>query len=92
MVREVREETGTNAEIDYLVGVYRLVSGFEAWLFRCHIGGDVPQRPPSDEIAAVGWFPLDAIPTPITNVLHHALADVRRGRRDVVRDDLAVLS
>lgn len=92
VVRETREETGVEVEIDYLVGVYRLVNRFQGWLFRCHIVAGVPRRPDSGEIAEVGWFPVDAIPAAVTNLLHHALADVVSGTRGAVRNDLPVVS
>ena len=40
------------------------------------------------EIAGVGWYDVDAVPRPVTNLLHHALADARAGARGVVRDGL----
>jgi len=48
-----------------------------------------PAVPDTGEIADVQWVAMDAIPQPVTNALHHALADVGEGRRGVVRAGLA---
>ncbi len=92
VVREVREETGVVVAIDYLVGIYRLRNGFEKWLFRCSIVGGEPAVPDTGEISEVGWFAPAAIPSPVTNTLHHALDDVFDGSRGVVRENLGVVS
>jgi hypothetical protein len=47
-----------------------------------------PRRPDTDEIEAIAWFPPDALPSPISNLLHHAVEDIVSGARGVVRDRL----
>jgi 8-oxo-dGTP diphosphatase len=91
-VRELLEETGVEGAVDCLLGTYRLDDGFTCSVFRCTIVAGTPARPDTGEIAEVGWFPLDAIPSPVTNVLHHALPDIRAGRRGVVRERLPRIS
>jgi 8-oxo-dGTP diphosphatase len=86
VVREAREETGVVIGIDHVIGVYRLVSGITATLFRCSIETGEPAAPDGWEIAEVGWFLPDEIPHPRSNILHHALDDVVAGRSGVVRD------
>jgi 8-oxo-dGTP diphosphatase len=88
VVRETLEETGVEVEVESVVGLYRLVSGLTVTLFRCSIVDGVPACPESGEIADLGWFDPEAIPHPISNILHHALADVVSDRRGVVRGGL----
>lgn len=88
VVREVREETGVGAQIDGRVGLYQLDNGFEVALYACSIVDGIPAVPEGDEIAEVGWFDPADIPEPRSNVLHHALADVLAGARDVERRGL----
>jgi 8-oxo-dGTP diphosphatase len=87
-VRETREETGLDVEVDHLVGLYRLDTGFWVHVFRCHVTGGAAAVPPTGEIAEVGWFPPEEIPSPVTNALHHGLPDAVAGARGVVRDGL----
>jgi 8-oxo-dGTP diphosphatase len=90
VVREAREEVGIEVAVEHLIGVYRLETGFGAYAFRCRIVAGVPSVPAGadGEIAEVGWHEVDAIPQPVTNLLHHALEDAVAGRRGVVRDGL----
>ena len=87
-MRETLEETGVAVRVGHVIGVYRLESGFTVSLFRCSIEDGEPRRPDTDEIAEVRWFPPDAMPAPVSNLLHHALADVTSDARGVVRDGL----
>lgn len=91
-LREVLEETGATAAIAGRVGVYRLTSGFTVHLFAGRIVSGEPAAPATGEIAEVGWFFPDAIPRPVTNSLHHSLADVLAGRRDLLRTELPRLN
>ncbi len=91
-VRETLEETGVIVAIDRLVGRYRLAGGLDIHLFACrHVAGE-PAVPSTGEIAEVGWYAPDAIPHPVSNVLHHALPDVVDGARNVVRENLPRLN
>lgn len=84
VVREVREETGLEARVEDVVGVYRLESGLVVTLFRCAISGE-PALPEGGEIAELGWFAPDKVPEPRTNLLRLALPDVLAGARGAVR-------
>jgi 8-oxo-dGTP pyrophosphatase MutT (NUDIX family) len=88
VIREAREETGLAIRVEHVIGVYRLENGFTATLFGCSIASGEPKRPDSGEIDEVGWFLPEEIPTPTSNLLHHALEDIVAGRRGVVRDGL----
>ena len=87
-IREAREEAGVGIEIDHLVGLYRLDSGFWIHAFRARIVSGHAGSPPSAEIAEVGWYAPDAIPQPVTSALHYAVRDAVAGERGVVRDGL----
>ena len=88
VIREAREEIGVAVRVEHVVGVYRLENGFTATLFGCSIASGEPARPDSGEIDEVGWFFPEEIPSPTSNLLHHALSDIVEGRRGVVRDGL----
>jgi 8-oxo-dGTP diphosphatase len=91
VTREVREETGADAQVDHLVGAYRFGDGFEVFLFRCSLEGE-PSLQATGELTEVAWYPPAAIPQPRSNVMHYGLADAIAGRRDVVADGLARLT
>jgi 8-oxo-dGTP diphosphatase len=88
IVREVREETGVDAAVDHLVGLYRLEGGLLVHLFRCQVVSGTPAVPATGEIAEVGWYRADALPAPTTNVLHHSLRDALAEKRGLLRTDL----
>jgi 8-oxo-dGTP pyrophosphatase MutT (NUDIX family) len=80
--RELVEETGLDAEIERLTGVY-----FEAghdlgpmlhFVFRCawHAGFD--PIPSSPEIGDVEWWNLDDLPTPISDFTERRIRDAAR--------------
>jgi 8-oxo-dGTP diphosphatase len=92
VVRELREETDLDVAVEHLIGLYRLDDGASVHLFRCRIVGGAPAVPDTGEIAEVGWYAPDAVPAPVTNVLHHALPDALAGRRGVVRSGLPRLN
>ena len=85
-VREANEETGVVVAVDHSIGEYRLDDGFTAFAFRCMLLEGTASVPPTGEIAEVGWYPTDDLPTPRSNVLHHAVPDAVAGVRGVVRD------
>lgn len=88
VVRETREEIGVEIAVEHLIGLYRLENGFAAYAFGCRIVSGEPEICDRAEIIDLGWFPPDAVPQPVTNLLHHALADAIAGERGVVRDGL----
>jgi len=93
VVREVLEETGAAIRIDALVGTYSLAdSSLTCRLFRCSILTGTPAVPDGGEIAEVRWCPVDAIPQPRTNLLHHALPDAIAGRSGINRRGLPRIS
>ncbi|HEX9447801.1 MAG TPA: NUDIX hydrolase [Dongiaceae bacterium] len=86
LVREVREEIGAKLEILGFVGVYAnaykddLVLNFSARLI-----GTLANWRPHDEIADLGYFPLDALPQPMTANGQWRLQDAAAGLRGVYR-------
>jgi 8-oxo-dGTP pyrophosphatase MutT (NUDIX family) len=87
-VRETLEETGTEVQIETLVGTYELPD-IVVYAYRCSIVHGDPVLQPTEELTAVEWLPPEAIPDPRSNVLHHALADALAGRSDLTRTGLA---
>lgn len=70
VVREVREETGLEVEVERLVGVYSWPRLDEIiFSFACRVAGGALAT--SDETRAVRYFPLDALPK--TLFREHAL-------------------
>ncbi len=77
VIREVREETGLEAEVEALYGVYwrRDIDGL-LFAFRCRvIVGAL--HPDGAEILEARYFPTDALPRPITNGTLIRIADAR---------------
>ena len=93
-IREVREETGLDVVIERLTGVYyegdprpeigqRPLLHF-VFLVRA-LGTQTPVSS-SPEIGEVGWWPLDALPTPISDFTERRIRDAMSGRpADVAR-------
>jgi 8-oxo-dGTP diphosphatase len=93
VVRETREETGLEVRVESLVGSYSLTdSSLVAHLFRCAVVSGTAAVPDTGEIAEMRWWPVDALPHPQTNLLHHALPDAVAGRSEVTRRGLARVS
>lgn len=89
VVGEVREETGADVSVGELVGTYGLAdSSLSGYVFRCTIVAGTPAVPPTDEIAEISWCATDELPSPQTNLLHHALSDLLAGRTGVERRGL----
>lgn len=88
--REFEEETCAIFEPAALIGLYHFTypSGrMEPWLGFCFAGEvtGMPALPSSGEIADIGWFPPDELPSPITNLLKHVLPEARAQARGVCR-------
>ena len=93
VVRETLEETGLEVRVESLVGSYSLAdSSLVAHLFRCTILAGTPAVPGTGEVAEVAWWPVDGLPQPQTNLLHHALPDALAGRSEMIRRGLARVS
>ena len=92
VVRETNEETGLAVSVEHLVGLYQLANGLLVYLFRCGILGGTAAVSDTGEIAEVGWFHPDALPSPVTNIVHHALPDALAQARGVVRVGLPRLN
>ena len=83
-VREVKEETGLDARLTRLVGVYSkpaedaLAVCFEAEV----VGGAFDEA--TDEIVECRYFPADDLPEPIREHLRERIADWQQRRPDAV--------
>jgi 8-oxo-dGTP pyrophosphatase MutT (NUDIX family) len=88
-VREVREETQVDVTLGALTGQYTLRMDDHVLLCHVFLGtierGD-PGVPTTGEIAEVGWFDCDAIPTPQTSLVGPAVEDARAGLLGVARE------
>jgi 8-oxo-dGTP pyrophosphatase MutT (NUDIX family) len=88
--REFEEETGAAFEPTALIGLYHVTypSGrLPTWVGFCFAGEitGTPAVPTSGEIADLGWFAPDELPSPRTNLLQHALGDACARARGVAR-------
>lgn len=87
-VREAREETGLEVELEYLVGVYclrpeRLGLRF---VFKAHVSDGELQQFPTAEISGARWWPIDHLPANMTETAPHGIRDAADGQRGVTRD------
>ncbi|MGH2374210.1 MAG: NUDIX domain-containing protein [bacterium] len=74
-VREAREETGLEVEIEALYGVYwRRDNEQIVFAFRCQVVGGA-LAPDGKEIVEARYFPSDALPRPMTNGTVLRIAD-----------------
>lgn len=81
--REAHEETGLLVTLGSPIGVYDLVYPGTGQRYRAHafgcatVTGEPAVQDPT-EITSVGWYPLDALPEPLTPSAAAVLASVRR--------------
>jgi ADP-ribose pyrophosphatase YjhB (NUDIX family) len=87
-IREAQEETTVEVDVDHLIGVYGLATGFFVFGFAARIVRGEPAVPPTDEIADVVWWDARALPEPRSNILHYAVPDAVAGARGLVRTNL----
>ena len=85
LAREIREETGFDAHIDHLIGVYSAPwKDSLVLLFRAHIL-DRGQWEPNEEITEIGFFVCDDLPQPMNSRMRVRIQDAVDGRQGVVR-------
>jgi len=79
--RELHEETGLDATIERLTGVYYETEHergpFLHFVFRCRAPGDAVPTPNPPEIAEVGYWPIDDLPRPMSDFTERRIADAR---------------
>jgi 8-oxo-dGTP diphosphatase len=76
VVREVREETGLTAVPERITGIYyEAERDVHHVAFRCRIEGDGDPVPSSPEISECAFWPLDALPRPISDFTVRRLED-----------------
>ncbi len=94
VIRDIREDTGTETEVVDLVGLYQLTgNGSGANLpdvlvhvFRGRVAvGDIAVNAPG-RICRLAWHDPDALPEPVTATARVAVADAIEGRSGVLRD------
>lgn len=81
--RELLEETGVDAELDCLTGVY-FEPGHDFgpmlhFVFRCRWHVRLKPVPSSPEISEVGFWPVDDLPTPISDFTERRVRDAEIG-------------
>jgi 8-oxo-dGTP diphosphatase len=93
VIRDVREETGTNIEIFDLVGLYHLTGDgcgdclpdLIVHVFRGQLHGEVALNAPG-RIRRLSWHDPDALPDSLTATTRAAIADAVAGRSGVLRE------
>jgi 8-oxo-dGTP pyrophosphatase MutT (NUDIX family) len=79
--RELREETGLESAIDRLTGVYfEIDHEFGTvlhFVFRCRWDREHVPVASSSEIAEVGYWPVEELPTPISDFTERRIRDAR---------------
>ncbi len=94
VIRDIREETGTEIEVIDLLGIYQLTGdGCGADLpdvlvhvFRGRVAvGDIAVNAPG-RICRLAWHDPGALPEPVTATTRAAVADAIEGRSGVLRD------
>ena len=81
-LRELVEETGLTAELDRLVGVY-LEPGHDFgqmlhFVFEASWNAELEPRPSSPEISEARYWPIDGLPTPVSDFTERRIDDARR--------------
>ena len=78
-MRELFEETGLRVELDHLTGVYfepdHDLGPMLHFAFRCGWHDRLDPVASSPEISDVGYWPLDDLPTPISDFTERRIAD-----------------
>jgi|SRR5271157_513584 len=78
-LREVLEETGLQAELERLTGVYfepdHMFGPMLHFVFRARVSAAVAPTASSPEVSEVGFWRLDALPVPISDFTERRLRD-----------------
>jgi ADP-ribose pyrophosphatase YjhB (NUDIX family) len=78
--RELREETGVEVVIERLSGVYYQPHiDHHHFVFRCHLTPDSRPRASSPEILTCGYWPLSALPRPMSDFTVRRIEYARAG-------------
>lgn len=82
--RELREETGLDVDIERLTGVYfelgRAADPMLHFVFRCRWHHDLHPVPSSAEVGDLGFWPLERLPTPISDFTELRIRDAATDR------------
>jgi ADP-ribose pyrophosphatase YjhB (NUDIX family) len=82
-LRELREETGVEGEIERLTGVYyeptHKLGPFLHFVFRCRQVDSTVPAPSSTEISEAAYWPIDDLPRPISDFTDRRIADALSG-------------
>ncbi|MGH2498971.1 MAG: NUDIX domain-containing protein [Candidatus Limnocylindria bacterium] len=84
VAREVLEETGLRVEIESLAGVYWEPSwgfgaGMHHFVFRCQRMDDAAPRADAKEVSECAFWPVDALPRPISDFTVRRIEDALAG-------------
>ena len=78
-LREVREETGLEVELDHMSGVYyqadHVAGEFLHFVFTARVGDDVRLAPEAGEVAELAFLPASALPEPMSPSTRLRLTD-----------------
>ena len=81
--REVKEETGLKVRVRDVVGAYpRPHHNMLDVVFAAEVVGGTLRTDPDDEIAALGYFPIEQLPDPVREHLLHRLQDFMTQREN----------
>jgi ADP-ribose pyrophosphatase YjhB (NUDIX family) len=84
-LREVKEETSYDVEVEHLIGIYSTPSKDDVVIsFACRVVGRHQWRP-NDEISEIGFFPRDELPRPMRQRTLIRINDAFDGLINVVR-------
>ncbi len=79
-LRELMEETGLDARVEALTGVYyKRENDSHHLVFRCRLEDGVAPVPTSEEISDCGYFERDQLPRPISDFTLQRLDDALAG-------------
>ncbi|MEV6924348.1 NUDIX hydrolase [Dactylosporangium sp. NPDC051485] len=94
VIRDIREETGLEAEITELIGLYQLTGDgcgaatpdLFVHVFRGRLDGGGPALNAPGRISSLAWHAPDNLPAPLTATTRTAIADAGAGHTGVIRE------